>query len=109
MRNILAFVFFLPLALSLARCHLTAAQAAIIEDAAADTCARLLPLTDLPAGVDALACEGAEEALRLALAEAAKASPAAAPTPARAPVYRRGRLVGVVPAHLVKPVSDALK
>lgn len=54
---LLAFVV-LPLALSCARCHMTAAQAALLESAAAGAACRLLPLAgpDIPQGIDAAVC-----------------------------------------------------
>jgi len=95
----------------LAACTLTEAQEQAIVAAAVGACEALVPLTGLPAGVDALACKGSEGLLRLALEEAVAHTPAAPvaapPEPARPLVHRRRRrLVGVVPARLA-PMAQA--
>lgn len=119
MRTVLIPLCFAPLALSLAgwalsACNLSAADQARIESAAVDAAqlaaCDLLPLADAPPGVDALACQEAAPAVRVALSAALATSPApTATSPAKkAAKNKSGKVVAVVPAHLHAGVTSAL-
>lgn len=107
-------VVALAILLTIPACNLTPAQQTALTAGAADlaqaAACDLLPLSDAPPGVDALACQEAAPAVRVALSAALASSPTpTATSPAKkAAKNKAGKVVAVVPAHLHKGVSEAL-